>query len=97
MKSHVREAQVRDYLYSCMSFNDIGNGERLVVFNDFAEELIASVLNDETIKLSQWIIDGSGNWSVKCNKLSDRVEGGSISECIENVVRLVGGHTDDSR
>ena len=96
MKSHVREALVRDYLYSCMSFKDIGNGERLVVFNDFAEELIAAGLNDETIKLSQWIIDASGNWSVSCNKLEDRVTGSSISNCISNTLKLIRGKANDS-
>lgn len=96
MKSHVRENMAKQILYNCMTFAEIGNGDRAVSFNKFAQDIIESIKEKE-IEFSDWIINDTGMWRVYVKPLNKFITGGSINECImiaNKEVKRMGCHDE---
>ena len=81
-----------------MSFVDIGNGERSVSFNPFAQDIINSK-KENGLEFSDWTIDDCGRWKVYVKPLDRFVFGDSINSCIElanSELRQTRGKSDET-
>lgn len=82
-----------------MTFTEIGDGERSVSFNQFAQEIIDGK-KEKDLTFSDWIIDDCGRWKVYVKPLERFIFGDSINSCIKSAnseFRQTRGQEDESK